>query len=63
MRAPLVGLLTALALAAGLAIVAPSPATAQWLELQVPERPLADEAAVEAGRAVYDDRCWFCHGD
>ncbi|MFQ5889369.1 MAG: c-type cytochrome [Gemmatimonadota bacterium] len=50
-------------LAAGIWLIAPSPGPAQWLELSVPARPAADAAAVEAGRRIYEERCWFCHGE
>jgi DMSO reductase family type II enzyme heme b subunit len=46
-----------------MAMLVPLPGAAQWLELGVPERPAADSASVEAGRALYQDRCWFCHGE
>jgi mono/diheme cytochrome c family protein len=42
---------------------APAPALAQWLELDVPARPEASTALTEAGKAVYDTHCWYCHGD
>lgn len=63
MRAPQVGPMTALALAAGLAVVTPSPVVAQWLDLSVPERPSSDAAMVDAGQAIYEESCWFCHGE
>lgn len=50
-------------LVAGVHLLAPSSAAAQWLDLNVPERPTADAASVEAGRAIYQERCWFCHGE
>lgn len=53
----------AVALVAALGSFAAPPAAAQWLDLDVPPRPAADAAAVEAGRAIYADRCWFCHGN
>lgn len=42
---------------------APSPVLAQWLELDVPERPAASSALAEEGKAIYDSHCWYCHGD
>lgn len=46
-----------------MALLVPLPGAAQWLELRVPERPAADSAGMEAGRVIYQDRCWFCHGE
>ncbi len=56
-----VGLL--LAMVVGGAVVGPVPARAQWLELKVPGRPKVDSAAVARGRAIYQARCSFCHGE
>ncbi len=46
-----------------MALLVPLPGAAQWLELRVPERPAADSASVEAGGAIYEEHCWFCHGE
>ena len=56
-------LLSGLALGLGLAGIAPGRASGQWLEVRVGDRPILDTAMVEAGRAVYEERCWFCHGE
>ncbi len=56
-------MLPVLTLAVGLLVLLPSLGAAQWLELGVPERPRADAASVEAGQGIYQERCWFCHGD
>ena len=50
-------------LVSGMALLVPLPGAAQWLDLRVPEPPAADSATVEAGRVIYQDRCWFCHGE
>ncbi|MEE9534882.1 MAG: c-type cytochrome [Acidimicrobiia bacterium] len=50
-------------LAVGLVGAVPTEGAAQWYELSVPERPALDDTDVEAGREVYEDRCWFCHGE
>ena len=44
-------------------LLVPVDGAAQWLDLDVPERPTADAIDVEAGRAIYGERCWFCHGE
>ncbi len=44
-------------------LLAPVGGAAQWLDLDVPERPTADATDVEAGRAIYEEGCWFCHGE
>jgi DMSO reductase family type II enzyme heme b subunit len=41
----------------------PRAAAAQWIELDVPPRPDPATVDVDAGRAVYEERCWFCHGE
>lgn len=41
----------------------PADVAAQWMDLPVPGRPAADAALVEAGRAVYETHCWYCHGE
>ena len=41
----------------------PRAAAAQWIELDVPTRPDPAMVDVDAGRAVYEERCWFCHGE
>ena len=46
-----------------LPLLAPVEGAAQWLDLDVPERPSADATDVEAGRQIYEERCWFCHGE
>src|ERR1051326_2490268 len=48
-----------------LALVTGVPAWAQgqWLELRVPGRPGAEPAAVESGRAIYQNRCSSCQGE
>jgi mono/diheme cytochrome c family protein len=46
-----------------LLVMAPAPATAQWLALDVPPRPEPGAALAEAGQEVYDTHCWYCHGD
>jgi mono/diheme cytochrome c family protein len=40
-----------------------SVGNAQWLELDVPQRPVLPESAVDAGRSIYELHCWYCHGD
>ena len=50
-------------LVSGMALLVPLPGAAQWLDLRVPEPPAADSATAEAGRVIYQDRCWFCHGE
>ena len=50
-------------LVSGMALLVPLSGAAQWLDLRVPEPPAADSATVEAGRVIYQDRCWFCHGE
>jgi len=55
-------------LVAGLMAIAllggrPRSAAAQWIELDVPTRPDPAMVDVDAGRAVYEERCWFCHGE
>jgi mono/diheme cytochrome c family protein len=57
-RGPVVALL-----AAGLSGAAPTEGAAQWYELRVPERPTLDDTDIEAGREIYQERCWFCHGE
>lgn len=52
-----------LVLVSGMTMLFPLIGAAQWLDLRVPERPAADSATVEAGRVIYQDRCWFCHGE
>ncbi len=44
-------------------VMIPAHATAQWLAIEVPERPSADSASVAAGRETYQGNCWFCHGE
>ncbi|MFQ5530881.1 MAG: ethylbenzene dehydrogenase-related protein, partial [Gemmatimonadota bacterium] len=46
-----------------LALLAPGSLDAQWLDLRLPERPDTSAAMVEAGKILYADRCWFCHGE
>lgn len=55
--------LPALAVATVMLLCAPAPATAQWLDLPISSKPELDEADLEAGRDIYDERCWFCHGE
>ncbi len=43
--------------------IVPHAASAQWIDLSVPGRPVADAASTEAGRRLYEERCWFCHGE
>ncbi len=50
-------------LVSGMALLVPLPGAAQWLDLSVPDRPEANAASVEAGRAIYEEHCWFCHGE
>ena len=56
---PLGGLLALL----GLLVDAPGSAVAQWIEIDVPPRPDPTTVDVAAGRAIYEERCWFCHGE
>lgn len=44
-------------------LLMPVAGAAQWLDLDVPPRPEANPSSVDAGRAVYDTHCWYCHGD
>ena len=46
-----------------LLVLLPAPASAQWLGLATPDRPVVDEVGMEAGRRIYESRCWFCHGE
>ena len=41
----------------------PVAASAQWVEMDVPQRPDPLTVDVEAGQAIYEERCWFCHGE
>lgn len=41
----------------------PAAAAAQWAVLDVPDRPEAGELSVEAGRRIYEEHCWYCHGE
>ena len=50
-------------LVVGVLSSAPTEGTSQWYELRVPESPTLDDTDVEAGRVVYQERCWFCHGE
>lgn len=43
--------------------VSPGGAAAQWLEMRVPERPDPATVDVVAGQRIYEERCWFCHGE
>ncbi len=52
-----------LCLAVSISPLVPSRATAQWFELDIPPRPAASAASAEAGREIYEVRCWFCHGE
>jgi mono/diheme cytochrome c family protein len=52
-----------LLLAGGLLGALPAGAGAQWLEMRVPERPDPATVDAEAGRRIYEERCWFCHGE
>ena len=47
----------------GILMLTPSAAAAQWLALDVPDRPQPTASLAEDGRAIYDTHCWFCHGD
>lgn len=47
----------------GLLILVPSAASGQWTALDVPERPANEASLVEAGREIYDEHCWYCHGE
>jgi len=52
--------------AVGFLVLAPcmsSTAGAQWLNLDVPDRPDSSDSLLEAGREIYDTHCWYCHGD
>jgi len=53
----------AVALIALTSALMPTPGAGQWLDFDVPDRPVADEAMAEDGRDVFLDRCWFCHGE
>lgn len=52
-----------MALTACLAVLTPSAARGQWLDVHVPPRPQMTAEMAEAGRAVYERNCWFCHGE
>ena len=52
-----------LLLAGVLVGVSPCGAAAQWLEMRVPERPDPATVDAEAGQRIYEERCWFCHGE
>ncbi len=62
-RAPSVMCLCSLLAALGLLAYAPGSAAAQWIEVDVPSRPDPATVDVAAGRAIYEERCWFCHGE
>ena len=57
-----VGLMASL-MVGGLSTLVPQSGSAQWIELDIPARPDPASVDLEAGRAVYEDRCWFCHGE
>ena len=47
----------------GLLLLGPSAAAAQWLALDVPDRPEPNASLADDGREIYDTHCWFCHGE
>ncbi len=47
----------------GILMLTPSATAAQWLALNVPDRPQPTASLAEDGRAIYDTHCWFCHGE
>ena len=63
MTARLAPLLVVCLVALALSGVRSGVSAAQWIELSVPPRPDPATVDVEAGRAIYEERCWFCHGE
>lgn len=63
MTARLAPLFVACLVALALSGVRSGVSAAQWIELSVPPRPDPATVDVEAGRAIYEERCWFCHGE
>ena len=51
------------ALLLGLLATAPTQVVAQWYDLNVSERPSSDNLDLEIGREIYQESCWFCHGE
>tara|TARA_Y100000590_G_scaffold319747_3_gene361832 strand:- start:6416 stop:8113 length:1698 start_codon:yes stop_codon:yes gene_type:complete len=51
------------ALLLGLLVTAPTQVVAQWYDLNVSERPSSDNLDLEIGRDIYQESCWFCHGE
>lgn len=54
---------SASALAAALLLSTVPPLAAQWTGQPVPSPPTGDGALVEEGRQVYEQHCWYCHGE
>lgn len=52
-----------LGLLCGVSVLVPYRGEAQWLDLRVPPRPPGTTEMVERGREIYQERCWFCHGE
>lgn len=55
--------LVACLMVAGLVVARPGIGAAQWIELDVPDRPDPVTVDLDVGQAIYDERCWFCHGE
>jgi mono/diheme cytochrome c family protein len=49
--------------AGAICLTAPARGSAQWLDLPIPGKPEQAAAAVDEGRDIYLNRCWFCHGE
>ena len=45
------------------AVATPGPALGQWLELEVPSKIDENDANIEAGKKIYEQYCYYCHGE